>query len=80
MQPHDLLKMTKETYDRLQEISPPLPESTTEKYKAKFKDAKDIAVPEECNGLERIIVYTESFAITKTPVAREPERVQVAEA
>lgn len=73
MQPHDLLKMTKETYDRLQEISPPLPDSTTEKYKAKFKDAKDIAVPEECNGLERIIVYTESFSIAKTPVAREPD-------
>jgi len=59
MQPHDLLKMTKETYDRLQEISPPLPDSITDKYRAKFKDAKDIAVPEEANGLERIHIYTE---------------------
>ena len=59
MQPHDLLKMTKETYDRLQEISPPLPDSITAKYRAKFKDAKDIAVPEEANGLERIHIYTE---------------------
>jgi len=59
MQPHDLLKMTKETYDRLQEISPPLPDSITAKYRVKFKDAKDIAVPEEANGLERIHIYTE---------------------
>ena len=59
MQPHDLLKMTKETYDRLQEISPPLPDSITAKYRAKFKDAKDIAVPEEANGLERIHIYNE---------------------
>jgi len=59
MQPHDLLKMTKETYDRLQEISPPLPDSITAKYRAKFKDAKDIAIPEEANGLERIHIYTE---------------------
>jgi hypothetical protein len=59
MQPHDLLKMTKENYDRLQEISPPLPDSITAKYRAKFRDAKDIAVPEEANGLERIHIYTE---------------------
>jgi hypothetical protein len=60
--------MTKETYDRLQEISPPLPDSTTEKYRAKLKDEKDIAVPEECNGLERIIVYTEPTFTIKSPV------------
>ena len=62
MQPHDLLKMTKETYDRLQEISPPLPDSTTAKYRARFKDEKDIAIPEEANGLERIHIYTERIS------------------
>jgi len=59
MQPHDLLKMAKENYDRLQEISPPLPTSITDKYRSKFKDVKDIAVPEECNGLEQIKIYEE---------------------
>jgi len=71
MQPHDLLKMTKETYDRLQEISPPLPDSIVEKYRMKFKDAKDIAVPEECNGLERIIVYTEARLSIRVPTSPE---------
>lgn len=59
MQPHDLLKMTKESYDRLQEISPPLPDSVISKYRAKFKGEKDIAVPEEANGLERIQIFVE---------------------
>jgi len=59
MQPHDLLKMTKESYDRLQEISPPLPDSVIDKYRAKFKGEKDIAVPEEANGLERIQIFVE---------------------
>ena len=54
--------MTKETYDRLQEISPPLPDSTTAKYRARFKDEKDIAIPEEANGLERIHIYTERIS------------------
>jgi hypothetical protein len=59
MQPHDLLKMTKESYDRLQEISPPFPDSVISKYRAKFKGEKDIAVPEEANGLERIQIFVE---------------------
>jgi len=59
MQPHDLLKVTKESYDRLQEISPPLPNSVIVKYRAKFKGEKDIAVPEEANGLERIQIFVE---------------------
>jgi hypothetical protein len=66
MQPHDLLKMTKETYDRLQEISPPLPDSITIKYRAKFKDQRDIAAPEEANGLERIHIYEDPMI--KMPV------------
>lgn len=66
MQPHDLLKMTKETYDRLQEISPSLPDSITTKYRAKFKGQLDIAVPEEANGLERIHIYEEPT--TKIPI------------
>ena len=66
MQPHDLLKMTKETYDRLQEISPPLPDSITVKYRAKFKDQRDIAAPEEANGLERIRIYEDPMI--KMPV------------
>ena len=58
--------MTKETYDRLQEISPSLPDSITTKYRAKFKGQLDIAVPEEANGLERIHIYEEPT--TKIPI------------
>ena len=71
MQPHDLLKMAKENYDRLQEISPPLPDSTVNKYRNKFKDAKDIAIPEECNGLEQIKIYEEPTPVmAKSPTPK----------
>jgi len=68
MQPHDLLKMTKESYDRLQEISPPLPELVVDKYRNKFKGEKDIAVPEEANGLERIQIFVDD----NDPYRRSP--------
>lgn len=73
MNPHDLLKMTKETYDRLQEISPLLPEKVVEKFKnklAKYKDM-DIGVPDEANGLERVTVYVETpeMAIKSQPTS-----------
>jgi len=73
MNPQDLLKMTKETYDRLQEISPLLPEQVVEKFKdklAKYKDM-DIGVPDEANGLERVTVYVETpeMSIKSPPIS-----------
>ena len=59
-QPHDLLKDTKDSYDRLQEISPLIPSDVIEHFKHNFAKDKDISKPEEANGLEKITVYTEN--------------------
>jgi hypothetical protein len=57
--PHDLLKTTKEQYDRLAEISPLLPQLALNEFKTKFSNPKyaEISFPEECNGLEHIVIY-----------------------
>lgn len=60
MSPADLLKLTKETYDRLAEISPLAPPEIIDDFRKKFGNEKDISKPEEANGLEKIIVYTPS--------------------
>lgn len=57
MTPADLLKHTKDQYDRLQEISPMLPPSVITEFKEKFKNETDISKPEEANGLEKIIIF-----------------------
>lgn len=59
MNPHDLLKMTKETYDRLQEISPLVPPEVINEFKKKFDKETEISKPEEANGLHKIIIYQE---------------------
>lgn len=59
MNPHDLLKMTKETYDRLQEISPMIPPEVLNEFKKKFESEKEISKPEEANGLHKITIYQE---------------------
>lgn len=60
MSPHDLLKFTKDSYDRLQEISPLIPPEIVAEFKKQFEKEKDISKPEECNGLEKITVYVEN--------------------
>lgn len=57
MTPSDLLKHTKDQYDRLSEISPLVPPSVIEDFKRRFKDYKDVSKPSEANGLEKIVVY-----------------------
>lgn len=58
MTPADLLKLTRDTYDRLQEISPLIPIEILHQFQSKFKKVySDIAFPEECNGLEKINIY-----------------------
>jgi hypothetical protein len=59
MSPAELLKYTKDQYDRLQEISPLIPPAVMKEFQAKFKDEKEISKPEESNGLEKITVYHE---------------------
>lgn len=79
MSPHDLLKLTKETYDRLQEISPLLPPEVIAEFKVKFgsEKYKDISKPEEANGLEKIIIFQEEGrpleSSVETPFAKFQE-------
>lgn len=67
MTPTDLLKHTRDAYDRLQEISPLLPPELIDEYRKKFEKYKGISLPEELNGLEAIKIYTDSFII-KNPL------------
>ena len=55
--PGPLLKDIKDQYDRLQEISPLIPNSIIHKFRTKFDSHVDISKPEETNGLENIIIY-----------------------
>lgn len=58
--PGDLLKYVRDAIDRLQEISPLVPEPIVREYKAKYDKVTDIAHPPETNGLEKISVYQEN--------------------
>jgi len=69
MTPTDLLKLTRDTYDRLQEISPLIPPEVLRMFKKRFEKEKDISKPEEANGLEHIVIYEEkpTFALSSPP-------------
>jgi hypothetical protein len=71
MTPTDLLKLTRDTYDRLQEISPLIPPEVLREFKQKFEKEKDIAKPEEANGLEHITIF-EDKARSPAFVVRSP--------
>jgi hypothetical protein len=60
MSPADLLKHTRDNYDRLQEISPLLPQSIIDEFRKKYEKEVDISKPDETNGLEKIDVYVEN--------------------
>jgi hypothetical protein len=59
MSPSDLLKFTKESYDRMAETAPMVPPEVIVQYQQKFALPKydGITRPEEANGLEAITVY-----------------------
>jgi hypothetical protein len=58
--PSALLKQTRDTYDRLQEVSPLLPPEILREFHKKYDKLTDISKPEEANGLEKITVYQEN--------------------
>jgi hypothetical protein len=87
MTPKELLRHTKDAYDRLQEIQPILPTEIIAEFKREFNkpEYKDITLPEEANGLERIVVYNElgsptSFLSSPNPVYRLPAERKTHEA
>lgn len=80
MSPHDLLKLTKENYDRLQEISPLVPPELIKEFKAQFTKYQDkVALPDELNGLSSIKIHTNplyrntSFSSTHNEARRDRE-------
>lgn len=77
MSPTDLLKQTRDTYDRLQEVSPLLPPEVINDFKQTFAKTTDISKPEEANGLEKIEVYVENpLRRTPTSVSAPPPSPQ----
>jgi hypothetical protein len=79
MRPSDLLKFTKEQYDRLAETSPALPQGSIQAFRSRFSSEKysEISKPEIANGLEKIEVFigpppislrrSESFEVPPPP-------------
>jgi hypothetical protein len=52
----DLLKMTRDSIERQLETSPPIPEAIISAFKSKFKDQKDVAIPDVANGIHKVVV------------------------
>lgn len=58
--PAMLLKQTRDTYDRLQEVSPIIPPHILTEFRKKYDKLTDISKPEEANGLEKVVIYKEN--------------------
>lgn len=56
MRAGDLLKMVKQEIDRLAETSPAIPEAVKTEFRTRFK-AVSVSVPDEVNGIHKVIVY-----------------------
>lgn len=67
MTPTDLLKYTKDAYDRLQEVSPLIPPELVAEFRKKFGKDTELSKPEELNGLDKIKVYDDTFTV-KNPM------------
>lgn len=57
MAPKALLKMTRDSYDRLSEISPIIPDSIVSSFRKIYKDKHNIAQPDEANDIHPISIY-----------------------
>jgi hypothetical protein len=59
---YELLKTTKETFDRLQEISPMIAPEIIMEFKKTFSadKYKEVSKPEQTNGLEAVKIYSSS--------------------
>jgi len=60
MQPGDFLKYVKDQYDRLAELSPPIPSSVAGEFARRMEKYMDISKPEETNGLNKIEIFVDS--------------------
>ena len=74
----DVLKITKDSIERLLETSPAVPESIVKEYKEEFKTYTDVAHPDITNGLRKVFIYNRENAspIPDTPKSRVIVRLQ----
>ena len=68
--PYEMLKMSKEEYDRLLEISPLIPKNITVQFKRAFKNVNDVVLPEIIETLRP----TKAFELTK----KERKKLEIA--
>jgi hypothetical protein len=58
----DVLKITKDSIERLLETSPAVPENIIRQYKELFKSYTDVAHPDITNGLRKVFIYSKEVA------------------
>jgi hypothetical protein len=63
--PPILLKLIRDTMERLSETTPSPPVSIINAFNKTFKDVEGIAVPAETNGLEKVIVFRDETRPTR---------------
>jgi hypothetical protein len=71
--PATLLKLTKDSYDRLSEIAPLVPQDIITLFKSEFKTNKRIKRPSETNGLEEIILYSNGATDRPHPIGEQTQ-------
>ena len=71
MPPPQLLKLIRDSMERLSETTPSSPKSIINQFNSEFKDVEDIAMPSETNGLEKVKVYSAEGEVRGTPMAVE---------
>ena len=57
----DVLKITKDSIERLLETSPAVPDSIIANYKTHFKEYKDVAHPDITNGLRKVYINSKTY-------------------
>ena len=76
--PGELLKYVRDATDRLQEISPLVPEGVIADYKKAYGKIQDISHPPETNGLEKIVVFQENPLRVALPSLQRMDTLGVA--
>ena len=56
---NDLMKIIREQYERLMEMSPLIPTHILDDFKQRYSKYESVSKPSECNGLEEIVIYSE---------------------
>ena len=74
MTAQDLLRFTKESYDRLQEVSALIAPEVISEFKKKFGADKELSKPEELNGIEHVIPFRDTLTI-RSPMVNQPSEV-----